>query len=190
MAHINLLPWREEQRKDRNTEFGVLAGIVLAIMLGVVGAVHLYFNASIEYQQQRNNLLIDQISLLDKKIKEIKDLESEKEKLLARMNVIQQLQASRPLIVHLFEELVTTLPEGVNLNNIKQENSGVTVQGIAQSNARVSSFMRNIEASEYLKEPGLNIIRANEQRGQRISEFTLKMKQASPGMTEEPEEVL
>jgi len=190
MAHINLLPWREAERKERNTEFGIMVAISAGLMAIVVLLVHLYFNAAINYQEQRNGMLNNEISLLDRKIKEIKNLEAEKDRLLARMNVIQQLQASRPLIVHLFEDLVTTLPEGVNLKSIVQKGSDITIEGTAQSNARVSSFMRSIEGSEYLKSPSLSVIQASDRGGQRLSEFTLKLKQVVGSQDgEESEEV-
>jgi type IV pilus assembly protein PilN len=180
MAHINLLPWREELRKQRRAEYLAIVGACAVLSLAVWGAVHLYFNGRIDYQNARNKFLQDQIASLNKKIEEIKDLEQQKERLIARMQAIETLQTSRPLIVHLFDELVSTLPDGVYIKEISQTGKKVTIRGIAQSNARVSSLMRNVEASQWLANPVLNVIQATTEEGQRIADFTLVVEQAQP----------
>jgi type IV pilus assembly protein PilN len=177
MPRINLLPWREELRRQRRTEYLSILGACALAAAGVWFAIHMYFNALIEQQQRRNSFLTAEIKLLDKKIAEIKALEKEKENLIARMKAIETLQTSRPIVVHLFDELVSTLPDGVYLTSINQSGENVTVKGVAQSNARVSNYMRNVEASEWERDPKLSIIQSKSQDGKRTAEFTLTFKQ-------------
>lgn len=160
MPHINLLPWREDLRKRRNKEFGVLALVTVLIMAGVVAGVDWHFQQRIEFQTQRNVFLETQIAALDKKIKEIQDLDREKARLLARMRIIQQLQSSRPEIVHVIDSIVKTLPEGVFYTAIKQTGRAINMIGVAQSNARVSSLMRQLDSSEWFENPNLIEIKA------------------------------
>ncbi|MGH8643559.1 MAG: PilN domain-containing protein [Gammaproteobacteria bacterium] len=143
---INLLPWRAERRKQQRNEFFTLMGMAAAATLLLVFMVRVYYQQLISHQEARNGFLQAEISKLDEKIKEIESLEKEKEHLLARMKTIEQLQTSRPVIVHLFDELVGALPEGVYLTEIAQHGDAVTLKGAARSNARVSSFMRNLWA--------------------------------------------
>ncbi len=183
MPRINLLPWREELRKQRNKEFGVTAVVVGLLMGAIVGVVHFYYVQEIEFQQRRNALLASETAKLDKKIKEIKNIEGEKARLLARMQIIQQLQTSRPEIVHLLDEFVTTLPEGVYYTSVQQKGRVLSMQGVAQSNARVSSLMRQLDASDYLENPVLVQITAatGKRKGAtedlRLSNFRLKISQ-------------
>ncbi|MCP5143459.1 MAG: PilN domain-containing protein [Gammaproteobacteria bacterium] len=179
MAHINLLPWREELRKQQRSEYLTILGITAAVAAAVWGGVHLQYNEMISYQNSRNDYLTTQIQGLDRKIAEIRELERQKERLIARMQAIESLQTSRPLIVRLFDELVMTLPDGVYLKEITQSGRQVTIRGIAQSNARVSSLMRNVEASQWVTKPKLNVIQATTEDGQRIADFTLVLEQAS-----------
>ncbi len=185
MPRINLLPWREELRKQRQKEFGLMAGLAVVLMAAVVALAHMQIAAMIEYQDRRNEFLEQEIAKLDKKIKEIRELEKEKENLLARMRIVEQLQTSRPEVVHLFDEMVTSLPEGVYLTSLKQTGRLVNLQGFAQSNARVSSFMRKLEASPWLKNPDLKEIRAEVNKSNpnsevRLSKFSLDVSQAAP----------
>ena len=180
MAKINLLPWREELRRQRQKEYLTIVGICAALTLGVWGAIHWHFQERIDYQNDRNTAIQEENSKLDKKIEEIRKLEREKERLLARMKAIETLQTSRPIIVHIFDELVTSLPEGVFLREISQAGSSITIRGAAQSNARVSNYMRNVEKSDWLKEPSLDIIQSASEDGRRIANFVLKFKQTSP----------
>lgn len=178
MARINLLPWREVQRKERQRQFlGVAAGAAIFMGLVVVYA-HLHVGGLIETQQARNGLLEREIADLDRKIRDIRTLEAEKQRLLARMNVIQQLQGNRAQIVHLLEVLAQALPDGVHYTEIKQEGHTLVLQGVAQSNARVSALMRNLDASEWLRNPRLDVIQSSRQGGaQAGSSFTLRVTQ-------------
>jgi type IV pilus assembly protein PilN len=183
MPRINLLPWREELRKQRNKDFGVTAVVVALLMGAIVGVVHFYYVQEIEFQQRRNALLASETAKLDKKIKDIKNIEGEKARLLARMQIIQQLQTSRPEIVHLLDEFVTTLPEGVYYTSVQQKGRALSMQGVAQSNARVSSLMRQLDASDYLENPTLVQITAGvgKRKGAtedlRLSNFRLNINQ-------------
>jgi len=164
MARINLLPWRETLRKQRQQEFAIATGIALAFTGVLVLGVHVYMQNWIEYQQQRNNFLRQQIAAVERTLKEIEDLEKTKERLLARMNIIQNLQQSRPEIVHLFDELVGDTPEGVYLTKVSQVEKTVTIEGVAQSNTRVSALMRNVEGSEWVHDPLLQVIQSTTQK--------------------------
>ncbi len=180
MPRINLLPWREELRVQRRAEYLVALGICAVFAIAVWFGMHLYVNEKIKQQERRNSFLNEKIVFLDKKIEEIRRLEKEKESLIARMKAIETLQTSRPIIVHLFDELVTTLPEGVYLKEVTQKGDSVTIRGVAQSNARVSNYMRNVESSEWVKDPKLSIIQSKTEDGRRIADFTLKLKQSAP----------
>lgn len=179
MAHINLLPWREEERKRRQKEFIVQTGGAVAIAVLLILLVHMRVSAMIGAQQARNTFLSSQIAQLDKKIRSIKDLEKTKQKLLARMNIIQRLQRSRPQSVHLMDQLVRTLPDGVYLTSIAQKGNSLTLAGMARSNARVSEYMRNIAASKWLTDPKLDFIETRDTTSNRLhlSKFTLQAKQ-------------
>jgi len=174
MAHINLLPWREERNKQKQREFVIIAGgsVVLAGLIVLLS--HIHFDGRISTQNQRNTFLKNEISVLDKRIGRIKELESLKEDLLARMNVIQELQSSRPESVHLMDELVRTIPEGVYLNKFKQKGRNIVMDGVAQSNARVSDYMRNIDSSQWLSDPRLGLIKTTESKRRRVANFTLQ----------------
>jgi len=173
MARINLLPWREWERKRKQREFAGMAaaGAILAAVVVVIG--HFQMEGMISAQEERNSYLQGEIKTLEARIEKIKELESTKDKLLARMNVIQELQSNRPLSVHLMDELVRTLPEGVHLNKFTQKGSELTMNGIAQSNARVSAYMRNIDGSLWVGNPKLNVIETKSEERRRIAEFTL-----------------
>ncbi len=184
MAHINLLPWREELRKQKQKEF-ISTSTISAVLAGVLVLVaHLYVNGKIEYQNQRNNYIQTEIDILNKRIGRIQELESMKQGLLARMNVIQDLQSSRPESVHMMDELVRSLPDGVFLNLFKQRSKNLTMEGIAQSNARVSDYMRNIDTSEWFSDPHLDLIRTTENNRRRIANFTLRGEQRARAMNE------
>lgn len=184
MGQINLLPWREERRREKTAEFATFTGIVALFAIVIVFAARFHIGNIEDYHQARNKYLQTQIDILNTKLQEIKNLEETKANLLARMNVIQELQRSRPEIVHLFEEIVTTLPEGVWLQDIKQAEKVLSIEGRAESNARVSAYMRNLEASAWLKNPVLEVIEADKEN--RIAKFKLRLQQES--MIEEAEE--
>lgn len=187
MARINLLPWREERRKQKQIEFFMVLGIAVVITLGVWGGIHWYYEQRISYQETRNQFLEGQIVRLDQRIKEIQELERERARLLARMRAIEQLQTNRPLIVRLFDELVDNLPEGVSLTRVQQQGGNITINGVAQSNARVSNFMRNLEASPWLSDPTLDIVQSQTAEGLRVSNFTLRFSQIVPKADEDGE---
>ncbi|MGJ0430297.1 PilN domain-containing protein [Methylobacter sp.] len=178
MTKINLLPWREELRKQKKQDF--INVIVLSVLLtiAVLGLVHFYIEGLKEYQERRNKMLQDEIALLDKKIQEIKDIEEKKSKLLAKIDVIQRLQESRPEIVHLFDEIARTTPEGVFLTKFTQTASDLTFDGKSQSNARVSAFMRAIDISPWLQIPKLDVIQSKDKtNSEQLSDFTMHAKQ-------------
>jgi len=188
MAKINLLPWRDELRKELQKQFYTTVCAFVVLTLCAWGAIHFINTQRIEYQQTRNQFLNEQITHLDKKIKEIERLEKEKQRLKARIDAIEQLQGNRPLIVRLFDELVTSLPEGVSIVTVKQAGKAITISGVAQSNARVSSFMRKLEGSDWLSDPQLDVIQAKDEQGQRLSNFTMRFNQVipkAPGAEEE-----
>lgn len=180
MARINLLPWREELRKKRQREFGymIAAGIVFTLL--ILGLTHVIIQGRIGNQIERNDLLKREIAVLEEKIKEIREMEKVKSSLLARMEVIQQLQTSRPQIVHLFDEIIAVLPDGAYLTELSQEGGSVTLTGRAQSNARVSALMRGIEKSNWLTKPSLTEIANSDRSNTGLFTFKLKMEQSSP----------
>jgi type IV pilus assembly protein PilN len=158
MPRINLLPWREGQRKERKLAFLVALGVA-AIAAGVTAfAAYLLYGSMIEGQQRRNDQLRAEIKKLDKQIEEINDLETAKQRFIARMDIIEKLQRSRPEIVHVFDEIVRTLPEGVYLTAVKQNGNALKFEGVAQSSTRVSTFMRNIDGSQWLRNPALEVV--------------------------------
>ncbi len=179
MPRINLVPWREAERKQRRQEFGVGAVGALVLAGAIAFAVNLQMNSAIEYQNSRNQYLKDEISKLDKQIAEILDLEQQKQRLLARMQVIEQLERSRAEIVHLFDQIVKTLPDGIYLTQIKQNDRKIQIQGVTQSSTRVSNYMRNLDGSEWLADPSLEILetKGNSDVG---ATFTLNVSQENP----------
>jgi type IV pilus assembly protein PilN len=162
MARINLLPWRAERRKLRQKEFITLLGLCAAAGVVLWFLLNTYYNNQINGQTERNAYLQGQITQVDKQITEIDQLDKKKAKLLARKEVIEQLQANRSQMVHLFDSLVRTIPDGVILTSIKQEGDKLTLEGRSQSNARVSTYMRNLEGSGWMIKPNLSIIEAKE----------------------------
>jgi len=177
MARINLLPWRESLRKEKQKEFFSTAALGVLLMLAIVFYVHLHVGEKISAQQSRNDFLQQQIAAVDRDLEEIKKLESEKKNLLARMEVIQELQRSRPSIIYLFDELVAAIPEGIYFTNLSRENNLVIIEGRAQSNARVSNFMRNLDASPWFNDPRLIVIDSSSKSQGIGSTFTLQVKQ-------------
>lgn len=174
MARINLLAWRDELRKQKQQEFGITAISSIVIAGLIVLLAHFHVDGMINNQHQRNTYLESEIDILNKRIGRIRELEAMKDNLLARMNVIQELQGSRPESVHLMDELVRTLPEGVHLNTFQQRTKALTMTGIAESNARVSDYMRQIDTSEWFTGPRLEVIKTTESKRRRIANFTLR----------------
>jgi type IV pilus assembly protein PilN len=179
MPRINLLPWREAERKRKRQEFGVAVVLALVVAGLITLGVRMQMQAAVDGQLERNRYLNDEIAALDKQITEILDLEQQKERLIARMQVIEQLERSRPEIVHIFDQLVKTTPEGIHLTSVKQTNRRIQIKGVAQSSSRVASYMRNLEASEWLADPSLEILETKGS-GDAGSEFTLTIVQENP----------
>lgn len=179
MAHINLLPWRAELRQQKKKEFLTVVGGGAIIFAGIVLLVHIYIASLIDYQEARNNLLRSEIKVVEGKIKEIRSLERQKEQLIARMRVIEQLQSNRPEVVHLFDEIAKIIPEGLYITEITQQGRRVTIKGKAQSNARVSAFMRRLESSNWFSTPQLDVISTKKERAQKTREFTLYVRQVN-----------
>ncbi len=173
MMRINLLPHREEKRKARQKQFAILAGITAALGLVVAALLWVFFEGQVENQNGRNKYLNEEIAKLEKQIDEIKKIREETASLLAKKQVVEGLQSNRSEPVYLLDQLLRQLPEGLYLKSIKQVGTKINVTGYAQSNARVSAFMRNIEASPYLENPNLIEIKAVIVNTQRANEFSL-----------------
>ena len=187
MPRINLIPWREAERKRKRQEFGVGALGALVAAGAIAFLVNLQMSAAIDNQRERNQYLNDEIAQLDKQITEILALEQQKQRLRARIQVIEQLERSRPEIVHVFDQLVRTIPDGVNLTSLKQTDRKLQLRGLAQSSTRVASYMRNLDASEWLKDPSLDILETKGS-GDAGSEFTLNTVQENPQLAAAPDE--
>jgi type IV pilus assembly protein PilN len=187
MPSINLLPWREEQRKKRQRDFGVALGGAVIAAIAVIMLTMLAYSQMISSQEARNERLTVEITELEKDIKEIDGLERQKERLLARMEIIEQLQKSRPEIVHLFDEISRQLPEGVYLTGMKQTGARVEIRGVAQSSTRVSALMRQIDASEWMMDPEVERVETKQSGSSRQSEFVVYLKQRQMGEEAEDE---
>jgi len=177
MTRLNLLPWRDQRRKEQDRQLLSIAVGVWLLMGLIIFYAHLHISGLIENQQKRNEFLVKETKKLDEEIKEIKELQAARSALLARMRVIQQLQLDRTQIVHLFDDLVRKLPEGVYLTSLKQSGPIITLVGNAQSNARVSALMRNLDASDWFTKPDLDVINVKVKGADRVSEFTLRVNQ-------------
>jgi type IV pilus assembly protein PilN len=184
MIRINLLPHREIRRKRQQKEFYVSVGVVVCVGVAIWFAVHTFLSGQLDEQNGRNMYLEAEIASLDKQIEEIKKLKEQTAALLQRKKVVESLQANRAETVYLLDQLVRQLPDGVYLKAVSQKGDQVSISGFAQSNARVSTFMRNLEASPYMERPRLIEIRAATDRNSRISEFSLAV--ALTRTTEEP----
>jgi len=160
MAKINLLPWREELRKQQMQEFGVLLGMVIFAAVVVSFGWKQQRENAVENQLKRNAYVEQEISLMDEQIKEIDELQRRRDALIERMNVIQGLQGNRPIIVHVFDQLAASLPDGVYYTSVKQAGSTLDIVGLAESNNRVSNLMRSLEASPWFVKPALNKVTA------------------------------
>jgi type IV pilus assembly protein PilN len=185
MPRINLLPWREEERKKRQRDFLIAMSGAFVAALVVLGLTMFAYSGMIDHQNARNTRLQGEIATLDKSIKEIDGLEAQKERLLARMEIIEQLQKSRPEIVHLFDEVTRQLPEGVYLTGLEQSGISVKVNGVAQSSTRVSALMRQMDDSDWLADPNLAEIESFKTGPARQSRFSVTMKQVGQSADED-----
>jgi len=180
MAKINLLPWRAERRKQRQQEFLTMLGVasVAAVLISLL--IVMYYNGQIDGQNNRNQYLTNQIAALDVQIAEIAELDKKKAGLLRRKQVIEELQASRSQMVHLFDELARTIADGTQITSIQQNGAEMTLLGRAQSNARVSTYMRNLDVSGWMGNPDLSIIELRGSDPGLPNEFSLKVQLKNP----------
>jgi type IV pilus assembly protein PilN len=176
-TRINLLPWRQLRRREQDRQL-LSIGVGSWVLMGlIVFYAYMHVTGLIDAQNKRNQYLEQEIAKVEKEIKEIAELKKQRQDLIARMNVIYQLQADRSRIVHVFDELARRLPEGVYFTALKQAGGALALQGIAQSNARVSALMRNLSTSDWFAEPELEVINVKDRTGDRVSEFSLRVKQ-------------
>ncbi len=173
MIRINLLPHRAEKRRARQIQFAALSVISLVLGVLLVGFGHAALSGRISYQERRNEYLKQETAILDKQIAEIKKLREETQSLLERKNVVENLQSTRSDVVHLLDQMLRILPEGVYLKTLKQTGNKINITGYAQTNARISTLMRAVENSPWLESPSLGEIHASTANGARVSEFTL-----------------
>ncbi len=189
MPRINLLPWRDEQRTQRRNQFYLALGAAAGSAAFVMLVSNIVFATIVSHQGDRNARIQEEIALLDLRIEEILDLEDKKDRLLARMAIIEQLQRSRPGIVHVFEELVKTLPDGVYLTAVNQNGQDIEIVGSAESNTRVSALMRKLDESDWFTKPDLEVVEVKALkaggRDRRASEFVVHAKQASADADDE-----
>ena len=176
MTRINLLDWRAERRDLRRREFLSMMGVAVVVAAVIVLIAYGAMQNALAYQKQRNQRLEQTIADIDKQIKEIEELQKTRDSLISRMKIIERLQQSRSATVHFFDELVNTLPDGVYLNHVKQDGQSVTIDGTAESNGRISAYMKNLDASPWFDDPQLVVIKTGEKNKQRTSDFTLKVK--------------
>lgn len=173
VARINLLPWREERRQERQKNFLITLAAVFGFAVALILMIEFSVGQSIESQRGRNNYLQSHIDKLNKQVKEIKELEKKRRELLDRMQIIQDLQGTRPLIVRVFDEQVRALPDGVFFESLKRKEARIDVKGVAESNNRVSGLMRNLEESAWFSNPALSAVNAAPRFGEQASRFDL-----------------
>lgn len=176
MTRLNLLPWREMRRREQDRQLLVIGSLTWLLMGLVVGYAYLHLTTLIDTQNKRNEYLTQEITKVEEQIKEIAELKKKRQDLLARMNVIQQLQADRTRVVRVFDELVQRLPEGVHFSSLTQSGGNISLTGVAQSNARVSALMRNLDTSQWFSAPELEVINVKQKGSDRVSEFSIRVK--------------
>jgi type IV pilus assembly protein PilN len=188
MTRINLLPWRDIRRKEQDRQLLSIAIGAWILVALLVFYVHLHVSALVENQNKRNLFLEQEITKVEEQIKEIAALKKQRSALVARMQVIQQLQLDRTQIVHVFDDLVRKLPDGVYLVSLRQIGQNLTLVGIAQSNARISALMRNLDSSDWFTNPDLDVINVSAKGNTRVSQFTLRVNQQNKlTKTKEPQ---
>ncbi|MBL4782446.1 MAG: PilN domain-containing protein [Porticoccaceae bacterium] len=176
MANVNLLPWREIQRQEKKQEFLIVLGMVAAVALLLSVVWGYWVNGQIDWQNGRNNLLQREIAVLDEKVKEIKELKLRRQQVLERMEVIKALQGNRPGVVKVFDEFVRAIPSGVFFVEVSRKGDNVALVGFAESNNRISTLMRQLDASERFKEPNLTKVEADDTLGEQGSRFELQVR--------------
>ncbi|MCA6062731.1 PilN domain-containing protein [Thalassolituus marinus] len=182
MAKINLLPWREELRKERQNQFYAVIGSVLAVAAVIVYLVNSSVDSNIQNQRYRNSFVTNETKVLDAKIAEIKALKATREQLIERMELIQALQGNRPIIVRIFDEMARSVPEDLYFTAVSVKDASVSVKGVAKSNNRVAALMRNFDQSDWFAEPALIKVQA---KTEGVNEFEISMKRVQPKADEE-----
>ncbi|NND69833.1 MAG: PilN domain-containing protein [Halioglobus sp.] len=185
MAQINLLPWREARRQELKKDFLVTSALMLALGAGLLLLGDRAVNGQIDYQNSRNSYLKENIKELDKAVAEIRELQKRRNQLIDRMRVIQELQGNRPIIVRVLDQLVRTVPDGVFYTNLSTKGKKITISGIAESNNRVSSLMRRLDASDWLANPNLDKVKAAPAYGDQANTFNLTVVIQAPAVDEE-----
>ncbi|MEE4278657.1 MAG: PilN domain-containing protein [Halieaceae bacterium] len=186
MARINLLPWREARREELKRAFLTILGLVAIAAVAALILADRVENSRIEYQQARNDYLTANIRELDKQVEEIKDLQRKRNQLIDRMRVIQELQGNRPIIVRVLDQLVRTVPDGVFYTSVSAVRDRLSIEGVAESNNRVSSLMRRLDASDWLKDPNLDAVRAAPDYGDQANTFELSVLVDLPSQEDVP----
>lgn len=187
MANINLLPWREERRAQKKQEFLVILGAVVAAAVVLVLLIGMVMSGFVSAQQSRNDYLQQAITTLDQKIVEIKDLREQKELLLSRTQVIQELQGNRPVIVQVFDQVAKILPDGVFFKELRVQDGQLSLVGVAESNTRISTLMRNFDDSRWFTSPNLTAVRKVSESSELWNEFDLTVQQVIPAMNTDEE---
>ena len=188
MAQINLLPWRDERRQEQKKEFLTIIGFVLFLGAALVMLADQVVKGQTDHQTARNQYLSDQIVILDKQLEEIRDMQKKRNQLLDRMRVIQELQGNRPIIVRILDQLVKTVPDGVFYSTLAAKNKVISINGVAESNNRVSSLMRRLDASDWFADPNLDKVRAAPAFGDQATTFNLTVKVELPTSVTKAEE--
>lgn len=178
-TRVNLLPWREMRRKEQDRQLLTIAVGAWILMGVIVFYAHVHVSSLIENQNKRNEFLNQEITKVEAEIKEIAELKKQRSDLIARMNVIYQLQSDRSQVVHLFDELARKLPDGIYFTSLRLSGKDIALLGVAQSNARVSALMRNLASSDWFADPELEVITVKAKGSDRVSEFSLKVKQSA-----------
>lgn len=182
MANINLLPWRDAYKKQKQNEYVSVLGLVAFVAFAGVWSVKTYFDEQIAAQEYRNQFLVDQSKVLDGKIKEIQELTATRDQLIERMELIQDLQGNRPVIVRIFDEIARAVPEDLYFTDLEVQKDRILVKGVAKSNNRVAALMRNFDRSDWFADPALMVVQADKSGGNR---FEVTMKRVEPGSKEE-----
>ncbi len=185
MARINLLPWRAELRAQKQKEFLTYLAFAAILAILVMYSFHLYMEGQITEQKGRNSYISNKITIVEEKIKEIEELDAQRRELKKRMDLIQQLQHSRPEVVHLFDALPRSIPDGIHLTSIRRNGNLLSINGKAESNTRISAFMRNIADSEWLGTPDLSDIQADQKSAVPSHDFTITVVLNTPSIVEE-----